>query len=178
MYACDLRSVPLLSSHASSHSDTCQIFQLQQQQQQQQHLQVPIWFKVTSPKGVSPALLALVGSCDGCTRRCRRRHRQCPPQEGRFRSFFVVSGWRRPCRVPAPQRTAPEDGKGRGVGVRDALHGPVPDLSSTPRQQGPCLLRGVRPPPLVEENSMTKHCRRTKRRTGGTMSPCSLRCNR
>ena len=60
--------------------------------------------------------------CCGCTRRCRRRHGMCPPPERATPPLALASradgGRNGICRVSAPQRTAPEDGKGQGRGTR------------------------------------------------------------
>ena len=57
------------------------------------------------------------GHVNGCLQRCRRRHRQCPPPQRATPPCLlaVCTDERRngPCRVSAPQRTAPEEGKGR-----------------------------------------------------------------
>ena len=57
--------------------------------------------------------------CCGCTRRCRRRHGMCPPPTPPLALSSRADGGRNGiCRVSAPQRTAPEDGKGRARGTR------------------------------------------------------------
>ena len=79
--------------------------------------------EVATFPGVSLAFLALAGGLvvDGCTRRCRRRHRECPPPERAKPPLALASradgGRNGPCRVAAPYLTAPEDGKGRGRGT-------------------------------------------------------------
>ena len=67
---------------------------------------------------VAQVLLALAGNrCDGCSRRCRRRHRQFPPSE-RVEAAFDAQARTAvhphgPGHVNAPQRTVLEDGQGR-----------------------------------------------------------------
>ena len=84
---------------------------------------------------------------DGCTRSAGRRHRQCPPPKRATPPFDATARTdeRRhgPCRDSAPQRTAPEEGKGPGGGTRGAQHGRVPDDSSSSRAGALRPLRGA-----------------------------------
>ena len=102
-------------------------------------------------------MLALAGNrCDGCSRRCRRRHRQCPPPERAEAAFDAPARTavhpHGPGHVYAPQRTAPEDGQGRGSGARRELRAKATGPST--HQEAVTVGSVAAPGPLLEVSSM------------------------
>ena len=85
-----------------------------------------ILFKVAHFIVVAQLSLALAGGLvvDGCTRRCRRRHRECPPPETATPSArtCVTSEWRSQWPLPSPRTIAHSARRRQGPGERHVMH--------------------------------------------------------